>query len=221
MKKPIIILSTFMFFINSISNLVNYKINNIEEKNKIITKQNMKLKNENNFDLNIKDFISAENTNFKNSGVEFWFVLFKNVKKKLCIGYEAWTNYFQPMIQKLDQYIIKNKVSPRTAGEIKIGLINMFAKVIKHNFFRGGNDTDRNYPFWDGYQIAASYIINNKEYLNIYFRSNGVDSVFETCYWNNNCFLDEEQLEALDIDSENKDFISDIERFTLPSDFLF
>lgn len=219
MKKKIIILSTFIICISSLSNAINYKKTNVKETNKILTRENVKLNSKNYLDISIKDVISTENINFRGCGVEFWYDFFSSsVKKKIHINYDAWINYFYPMMQKLDEYIIKVKLDTNSAGQIKIGLINMFTEVIKDKFHIGGNDTDRT-EWWDGYQIAASYIIRNKEYLATFFRSHKSSDVFKTQYWDNNCFFDKEQMEALNIESRNDASISAIKKFSLPGWF--
>lgn len=178
MNRKIIILSVFVMRIVNITNTINYRNNNIEITNKNGTNQNIKFESVNFSVPDIYDVISIDTTVFNNCTVEFWFEAMA-MKKKLKIGYDAWTNYFGPMIQKIDAYIFKHPVSSISAGQIKIGLINMFSEVIKHNFWRGGNDVDRNDPYWDGYQIAASYMIKNKEYLNTFFNEKGIDSILK------------------------------------------
>lgn len=218
MKKIIAILSVFIMFTINIANVINYKTSSIEETDKKLVQQNIEPDSENFDDLNINDVINIINVGFGNCTIEFWFASM-SMKKKLKISYNAWTKYFSPMMEKLDKYIAKFLLSVTSAGQIKVALINMFSQVIKYNFWKGGNDADRNAPYWDGYQLAASYIIKNKEYLDTFFRSNGPDSFFVTEYWRNYYFLDKEQLEALEIDSVEKVFISDIEKFTVPSWF--
>lgn len=219
MKKKIIILSIMMIFITSITNTINHKISYGEKSNKIFINDNIKPKTQNNLNLTIEDFITVDDADFRNCRVEFWFVLFRSVKKKLGISYSAWINYFKPMMEKLNEYIVTSTIATRSAGQIKIALLNMFSEVIKVKFSKGGNDTDRYYPYWDGYQIAASYILRNKDYLDTFFKNKGSGSIFETYYWDENCFLDEEQMEALDVSSEADAFIWQIEKFTLPSGF--
>lgn len=219
MKRKVAILTMLSLYTTSITNVLNCKISDIEQTNKNLMQQKIKIKNQVFLDLEPEDFISTENTNFKDCVIEFWFDPPGSLKKKLSIGYSAWTYYFYPMIQKLDEYIFRHVVSTTIAGEIKIGLINMFAKIIKNKFTIGGNDADKNPPYWDGYQIAASYMIKNKEHLNIFFRNKKVDSFFNIAYWDNSPFLNSEQLEALKTDSSENVRISEIQKFNIPSWF--